>query len=387
MSFVEYKITVLGGAGVGKTSIIRRFVHDAFILGCRASIHNQSYTKKFYVDGQLYNLKILDAVDTHDTTDYLLDFELRKSQGIVLAYSVISFESFKRAIEKYKQILYAKSFNGGDPPMVLVGTMCERESEREVTTEQGKELAKEFGCPFIETSASRSIRINDIFIQVVRSFIANSSEPEPEKRNKEVGEKEGEEAENSKPNTKKYRIFFCGDTEVGKTAIVQRFAEDLSCEEYTPTIKRSYTKVFEIDGQECTLEIDDASGDSGFYVLHKQFIKSGQGFVLVYSVISQDSFSKVNEKYEYILRQKEAKGVPIVLVGNKCDLERYRVVTTEQGEELARQLNCPFFETSASNCIHVEDVFIGIVREIESHKAHKAPTKKEGWLFKFFRMK
>ena len=67
---------------------------------------------------------------------------------------------------------------------------------------------------------------------------------------------------------------------------------------------------------------------------------------------------------EQILRVKDVAEVPMILVGNKCDLEEERDVTTSEGKELAKLFNCPFFETSAKARINVEEVFYESVREI-----------------------
>lgn len=85
-------------------------------------------------------------------------------------------------------------------------------------------------------------------------------------------------------------------------------------------------------------------------------MKNGQGFVLVYSITAQSTFNDLHDLREQILRVKDTDDVPMVLVGNKCDLEDERVVGKEQGNNLARQYNCAFMETSAKAKINVNDV-------------------------------
>lgn len=94
-------------------------------------------------------------------------------------------------------------------------------------------------------------------------------------------------------------------------------------------------------------------------------MKNGQGFVLVYSITSAATFNDLVELREQILRVKDDEKVPLVLVGNKCDLESDRVVSREQGQQLAAQWgNCTFLETSARKKINVDDVFFDLVRQI-----------------------
>ena len=87
------------------------------------------------------------------------------------------------------------------------------------------------------------------------------------------------------------------------------------------------------------------------------YMKNGQGFVLVYSITAQSTFNDLQDLREQILRVKDTEDVPMVLVGNKCDLEDERVVGKDQGLNMARQFNnCAFMETSAKAKIGVNDV-------------------------------
>lgn len=93
-----------------------------------------------------------------------------------------------------------------------------------------------------------------------------------------------------------------------------------------------------------------------FTAMRDLYMKNGQGFVLVYSITAQSTFNDLQDLREQILRVKDTDDVPMVLVGNKCDLEDERVVGKDQGVNLARQFNCVFMETSAKAKINVRDV-------------------------------
>lgn len=86
-------------------------------------------------------------------------------------------------------------------------------------------------------------------------------------------------------------------------------------------------------------------------------MKNGQGFVLVYSITAQSTFNDLQDLREQILRVKDTDDVPMILVGNKCDLEDERVVGKDQGSNLARSFNnCAFLESSAKAKINVNEV-------------------------------
>ena len=77
------------------------------------------------------------------------------------------------------------------------------------------------------------------------------------------------------------------------------------------------------------------------------YMKSGQGFVLVYSITNQTSFNDLDELREQIIRIKDTTDIPMILVGNKCDLEDQRNVGHLQGQHKSKLWNCSFLETSA----------------------------------------
>lgn len=135
-----------------------------------------------------------------------------------------------------------------------------------------------------------------------------------------------------------------------------------------------------IDNQACMLEVLDTAGQEEYTALRDQWIRDGEGFVLVYSISSRASFSRIKRFHHQIQRVKESCAssppypgsplsaantqapVPIMLVGNKSDRVTEREVSTQEGHALARELGCEFVEASAKNCINVEKAFYDVVR-------------------------
>ena len=156
---------------------------------------------------------------------------------------------------------------------------------------------------------------------------------------------------------REYKIVVLGSGGVGKSALTVQFVQGIFVEKYDPTIEDSYRKQVEVDGQQCMLEILDTAGTEQFTAMRDLYMKNGQGFVLVYSITAQSTFNDLQDLREQILRVKDTEDVPMVLVGNKCDLEDERVVGKDQGLNMARQFNnCAFMETSAKAKIGVNDV-------------------------------
>eukprot|EP01104_Vermistella_antarctica_P012288 TRINITY_DN352_c0_g1_i1.p1 TRINITY_DN352_c0_g1~~TRINITY_DN352_c0_g1_i1.p1 ORF type:complete len:190 (+),score=45.04 TRINITY_DN352_c0_g1_i1:176-745(+) len=184
-----------------------------------------------------------------------------------------------------------------------------------------------------------------------------------------------------------YRIVVVGAGGVGKSALTVRFIQGNFVEKYDPTIEDSYRKLVEVDGTACMLDIMDTAGQEEYSALRDQYMKTGQGFILVYSITTQTSFEAATKLRTQILRIKEEnQDIPIILVGNKLDLDEERAVTTEQGKALAQKFACGFIEASAKTNTNVNEIFFELVRMINKwreknpQKAPAKPKKKGGCL-------
>lgn len=155
-------------------------------------------------------------------------------------------------------------------------------------------------------------------------------------------------------------------------------------QEYDPTIEDSYRKQVTIDEETSLLDILDTAGQEEYSAMRDQYMRTGQGFLCVYAVTSRSSFDEISAFREQILRVKDEEHVPMVIAGNKCDLNNERQVTNAEGQDVAKSFGCPFFETSAKARINVEEAFYQLVREIRKENAKKnvgsstSRTKKKG---------
>merc|ERR1712232_1429091 len=166
-----------------------------------------------------------------------------------------------------------------------------------------------------------------------------------------------------------YKICCLGDGGVGKTALTIQLCSNHFVEEYDPTIEDSYRKQVVIDGQPCLLAILDTAGQEEFTALRDQWIRDCEGFIIIYSITGRNSFNQVTAFRNQVLKDNDT--IPLMLVGNKCDLEDKREVETNEGEELAKKLNCQFKEASAKTRENVEESFYDLVREIRKDSTTK----------------
>ncbi len=112
------------------------------------------------------------------------------------------------------------------------------------------------------------------------------------------------------------------------------------------------------------MELRDTAGeqDDKSLAVVSQWVSSCDGFVLVFSIASRASFDRIRALRDFVLRVKDAENVPIVFVGNKCDMEDQREVSVAETKELALSLGVPCFETSAKTGHNVQHAFIEVVR-------------------------
>jgi len=198
-----------------------------------------------------------------------------------------------------------------------------------------------------------------------------------------------------------YKLVVLGDGGVGKTALTIQLCLNHFVETYDPTIEDSYRKQVQIDGQSCMLEVLDTAGQEEYTALRDQWIRDGEGFVLVYSISSRASFARIEKFHRQIQRVKESSQsgspsypgsplsttsigsgsfgpAPVMLVGNKCDRVTEREVSTQEGSALARELGCEFVEASAKNCVNVERAFYDVVRQLRRQKQQVIRTDRRG---------
>jgi len=179
-------------------------------------------------------------------------------------------------------------------------------------------------------------------------------------------------------NAVTYKLVVVGEGGVGKSALTIQFFQKMFVEDYDPTIEDSYIQHVEIDRQVCVLDVLDTAGQEEFSALREQYMRKGDGFLIVYSVIDSNSCKTTRRFYNQILRVKDRKSYPMILVANKIDLVNLRRISEEEGRELAAELQIPYIETSAkSPPINVDAAFHELVRAIRRQNQNQSPVKKK----------
>ncbi|KAG0170010.1 Ras GTPase [Apophysomyces sp. BC1034] len=166
---------------------------------------------------------------------------------------------------------------------------------------------------------------------------------------------------------REYKLVMVGGGGVGKSALTIQFIQSHFVDEYDPTIEDSYRKQCVIDTETALLDVLDTAGQEEYSAMREQYMRNGEGFLLVYSITSRMSFEEITTFYEQICRVKDRDYFPMVLVANKSDLVADRQVATQEGVDLAKHFGCNFIETSAKARVNVDNAFFEVVRDIRRY--------------------
>ncbi|XP_062918916.1 ras-related protein R-Ras2-like [Mobula hypostoma] len=171
----------------------------------------------------------------------------------------------------------------------------------------------------------------------------------------------------------KYKLVVVGGGGVGKSALTIQFIQSYFVSDYDPTIEDSYTKQCVIDDRAARLDILDTAGQEEFGAMREQYMRSGEGFLLVFAINDRGSFDEISKFHRQILRVKDRDEFPMILIGNKADLEHQRQVTKEESDSLARQLKVTYLEASAKIRLNVDNAFHNLVRAIRKFQELESP--------------
>lgn len=185
------------------------------------------------------------------------------------------------------------------------------------------------------------------------------------------------------------KLLLIGDSGVGKSCCLLRFSEDSFTPSFITTIGIDFKiRTIELDGKRVKLQIWDTAGQERFRTITTAYYRGAMGILLVYDVTDEKSFHSNYPFFFSLLshrsgnsrltaidtdirtwfsnvEQHASEGVHKILIGNKCDWEEKRAVSTEQGQQLADELGIPFLEVSAKNNINIEKAFYSLASDIK----------------------
>jgi Ras-related protein Rab-1A len=174
-----------------------------------------------------------------------------------------------------------------------------------------------------------------------------------------------------------FKLVLIGDSGVGKSCLLLRFADDTYTESHISTIGVDFKiRTIQLDGKTIKLQIWDTAGQERFRTITSSYYRGAHGIIVVYDTTDSETFEHV-KTWLHEIERYASENVNKLLVGNKSDLTTKRQVETEAAKEFADSANIPFLETSAKNATNVEDAFMTMAGEIKKRMASQ-PSMAEG---------
>ena len=160
-------------------------------------------------------------------------------------------------------------------------------------------------------------------------------------------------------------LMLLGDGQVGKTSLILRLTGNKFDDSLMTTIgKESSVYKATLHGHELKMKIWDTAGQERFKSMTVNVIKSVDGLILVYSIDSEDSFKNIDYWLKQLNDISDISKKPIIIVGNKSDLNDLRKVSFEEGESFARNHGYNFYEVSAKSGENVKEAFYDIFDQL-----------------------
>ena len=169
-------------------------------------------------------------------------------------------------------------------------------------------------------------------------------------------------------NPNSIKIAVLGKGVVGKSSLTYRFLNYDVSTEHDATIEDRYKSNLNIEGTNYEVEILDTAGEEDYQNMMDMWISFGEGFLLVFAINDKESFNLIKSKHDRILKGKHGVKCPILLVGNKQDLENERQVNYSEAKEMADKWGIEYIETSAKTNFNCKEVFEMLAQEIVQKK-------------------
>jgi len=166
-----------------------------------------------------------------------------------------------------------------------------------------------------------------------------------------------------------FKMLLVGDPSVGKSSLLLRFIDDVYTGDYATTIGVDFkTRTTTIDDTRVKLQIWDTAGHERFRAITSGYYRGAHGVVIVYDVTSHSSFENIQYWADEVNKFAPAE-VSKLLIGNKCDLDGERQVSTSEAERFADELGVVYIETSALSAHNVAEAFDRLCADIKIHVA------------------
>ena len=364
MSFNQHlpplKIILLGETGVGKSSIIKRFMEDSFEINVASTIDSNFLEKIVYVNGKKVKVEVWDTAGQEEFRSVTKIF-VKNSKIIIFVYDVTQKSSFENLnywydfIQRELEQNFILGLAGNKTDLIF-----EDGFDEEISSEEGKEFAKKINANFALVSAKESGKeINELFTQCISSYLDSRKDNEDTNYNIKLTPDKGSFINNPKSeccigNRKKnlkLKVVFLGCNGVGKTSIIKTIKGNNNINNLVHTKKTCKEEImYSQNGQRITVQLKDTNGDECQNETFIKAINRCRIFFLVFDINKLDTLYKL----EVWLKQIDTKNNKVYLLGYTKENNEEKDDENDWGREVEKfssKYNCEY-ET-----ITIEDIY------------------------------
>jgi len=169
-----------------------------------------------------------------------------------------------------------------------------------------------------------------------------------------------------------FKIVLVGDSGVGKSCLLLRFADDNFTSSHICTIGVDFRfRRLTVGNKTVKMQIWDTAGQERFRTMSSAYYRGAHGIVIVYDVTNQKSFDNIEDWITEVNHHASKNSIK-VLVGNKADLDWKRLVNKQQAKAMAESIGISFLETSAKDSTNVEEAFVTMAEQLVRAKDSSA---------------
>ena len=297
------------------------------------------WNKRIDVGGKLYKISIHDVYTCHGSE--ILRARILKNIpniGIVLIYSNKSSSSVEYAMEIYKELTEGKGTKKF--PLILVEDHSNLNREITVTAKERKKLKKKLKCPLVSISTSNFREVENVFLTLMKKMDKHL--------HREINNLT---TLSYPPGLNEYRIMILGERFIGASSIISTMYQGKTVE------------CFQLN---CSFQYNFKNTNYILHIVESDHFdySEADGFVIMYSITSRESFDNTAKLHQCLVNSRTEESLPLIIVGNKMDIEFKREVHFEEGVELAQTMNASFAETSKDDTESVKNAFHDLLEQI-----------------------